>query len=86
MDDLELILNNDELHLIKILLTNVSLQVKSNNVIGETFKPTKGIPQGDSLSPILFTLYLANAMQQDFEVNINEMPEQNNNTENKVSE
>ena len=69
MDDLKLILSNDELHLVKILLTNVSLQVKTNNIFGEKFKTTKGIPQGDSLSPILFTLYLANAMKEENNVN-----------------
>ena len=64
LKDLKLILEEDELHIVKLLLTNVKLQVKNKDLIGEKFNTTRGIPQGDSLSPMLFTLYLAKSMEK----------------------
>ena len=52
----------------------------------EKCKTTKGIPQGDSLSPILFTLYLANAMKQEENVDKNITQVHKYKTENKTSE
>jgi transcription antitermination factor NusG len=62
--DLEKVLQNDELHIIKTL-TEVELQVRNENVMGEKFQTNTGIPQGDSLSPVLFTFYLANALKDE---------------------
>ena len=56
------ILNPDELHIITILLKDTSLQIRYDGKLGETFKSDVGVPQGDGLSPILFTLYLAKAL------------------------
>ena len=53
------ILDPDELNIMNILLKDVTLQVKNNIAKGQTFT-TLGIPQGDCLSAILFTLYLSN--------------------------
>ena len=55
------ILDSDELNIINILLKDVTLQVKNNMTKEQTFT-TLGIPQGDCLSAILFTLYLSNTL------------------------
>ena len=63
MEDLRLILEADELHILRLLLEDVSLVVRCGSQYGENFITTIGTPQGDCLSPILFTLYLANALK-----------------------
>ncbi len=70
LKDLSDILNPDELHLVNLLLSNVQLQVKYNNIIGDTFVPDIGSPQGDCASPIWFIFYLHKALsvaQSEFE-------------------
>ncbi len=67
MQDLTTILEEDELHMIKILLENVSLVVRCGNSLGEEFITDMGSPQGDCISPILFTLYLAKALSEEEE-------------------
>ena len=71
MKDLKYILEEDELHMIYGLINNVKLRVRCQNDTGNIIKTNIGIPQGDCLSPVLFTLYLAQALQ-------------NRNTENKT--
>lgn len=65
IEDLKAILNEDGLHLIKILTKDVELAVMVENETGEAFNTNIGTPQGDDLSPILFTLYLAKALEPD---------------------
>ena len=55
---LKKILDEDELHLMKVLLQDVQLQVRIGNQTGKAIKTNIGVPQGDGLSPALFTLYL----------------------------
>ena len=43
-------------------ISNTTLQVKRGKDIGETFTTDVGVPQGDGLSPKLFTLYLDEAL------------------------
>ena len=57
------ILEADELHMMKILVEDVILRVKIGKTTGEAIKTNVGIPQGDCLSPILFILYLAEALK-----------------------
>jgi hypothetical protein len=64
LQDLESIAYPDEIHLIYILLNQIDLQVRCNRVLSSTFPSTKGVPQGDSLSPILFIIYLASSLSQ----------------------
>ncbi len=61
--DLTEILEEDELHMISILLKDVTLQVKIGNNMGRAFTTTVGVPQGDCLSPVLFTIYLAKVLR-----------------------
>ena len=55
------ILDPDELNIMNILLKDVTLQVKNNMTKGQTIT-TLGIPQGDCLSAIRFTLCLSNTI------------------------
>ena len=50
--------------LIKLLLTNTSLQIKRGKSIGTEFATDIGVPQGDGLSPKLFTIYLDEALKE----------------------
>ena len=61
MLDLGFILEDDELHLLKLLIEDVEFVVKCGYQTGKPFKTNIGTPQGDCLSPILFIFYLANA-------------------------
>ena len=56
------ILNPDELNIMNIILKDVTLQANNNKTKGKTFTATFGIPQGECLSAILFTLYLSNTL------------------------
>ncbi|XP_075241779.1 uncharacterized protein LOC142336722 [Convolutriloba macropyga] len=50
--------------LIRLLLTNTTLKVKAGKQQGEIFSTNKGVPQGDVLSPKLFTVYLDEALRE----------------------
>ena len=63
LEELEKILDRDELHIIYLLIGSMKLQVKYETNAGRLFDTNVGVPQGDSLSPTLFTLYLAFALQ-----------------------
>ena len=52
---------DDELHIIKLLVENVTLHVKVGIKIRNDIKTNIGVPQGHCLSPILFITYLAEA-------------------------
>ena len=62
LKDLSKIIENDELHLISIML-NTKLRVRCRTSISEIFQTNTGVPQGDSLSANQFTFYLAKALQ-----------------------
>ena len=63
------ILNNiveeDELRLIQFLLSNTHINTRINNAdINAPFTSNVGTPQGDGLSPMLFTIYLEHALKK----------------------
>ena len=58
-EDLKEILEPDELHLIHLLLDNVKIAVKLENIIGTIFESRIGSPQGDAASALFFIIYLA---------------------------
>ena len=55
-------LEPDELHILSILIKDVSLKVKIRTEIGESKEADIGIAQGDCLSTVLFIFYLARSM------------------------
>ncbi len=63
--DLTELLKEDELHMISILLKDVTLQVKIENNMGRVFTITVGVPQRDHFSPVLFIVYLAKALRRE---------------------
>jgi hypothetical protein len=56
-------MDEDELRILDELMDEIHLQARVNGQYGETFKSTSGIPQGDSLSPLLFIIYLEAALR-----------------------
>ena len=59
------IVEEDELRLIQFLLSNTHINTSINNVdINAPFTSNVGTPQGDGLSPVLFTIYLEHALKE----------------------
>ena len=76
IEDLKEILENDELHLIKILLKDVEYKVRLEGKIGESFTTNIGSPQGDGASALLFIIYLAISLKKYKETgNDNPLPD-----------
>ena len=48
--------------MMKILIEAVSLRVRIGKSIGDEINTNICVPQGDCLSPILFSIYLAEAL------------------------
>ena len=62
---LETIIEEDELRLVRFLLSNTCLNIRIGGTKEEKkFTSNIGTPQGDSLSPILFGVYLENALKE----------------------
>ena len=62
-DELQEILPEDKLHMLYILINDVNLKVRCGQTTGEKINTNIGVQQGDCLSPVLFTLYLAAALE-----------------------
>ena len=54
--------NDDEVRIVRFLLSNIKIKVKVNKELSIEFESSIGGPQGDSLSGKLFTLSLAGAL------------------------
>ena len=54
----------ENITLIKKLLTSTTLEVKVGKNLGNKFQSNKGLPQVDGLSPRLFTVYLDEALRE----------------------
>ena len=64
-DILKDIVEEDELRLIQFLLSNTYINTRINNAdINAPFTSNVGTPQGDGLSPVLFTIYLEHALKE----------------------
>ena len=57
------IANDDEVRIIRYLMANTTLEVNVESSKSPAFPTTTGIPQGDGLSPVLFTVYLEAALR-----------------------
>ena len=64
IENLKEILNPDEIHLISLLIKDVTLQVKCDNHLGRKFTTNVGSPQGDCASPLLFIFELSKALEK----------------------
>ena len=61
----ETIIEEDELRLVRILISNTCLNIRIGGTKEEKkFTSNIGTPQGDNLSPILFVVYLENALKE----------------------
>lgn len=60
---LEGLLNSDEVRMIRLLLTSTTLCTRIGKTLSEPFSTNIGTPQGDSLSAVLFIIYLGAALQ-----------------------
>ena len=59
------IVNKDELRIIRFLLSNTKIKTRINGATKtNTFISNVGTPQGDSLSPVLFIVYLEHALKE----------------------
>lgn len=62
---LEGIIENDELRIIRFLLSNTKINIRIDGSSSKIpFTSNIGTPQGDSLSPILFIVYLEHALRE----------------------
>ncbi|KAK1946811.1 Craniofacial development protein 2 [Phytophthora citrophthora] len=57
------LLDDDELRLIRLLLRDTMLSLRLGNRLLSPFESNAGTPQGDSLSPVLFVVYLEEALR-----------------------
>jgi retron-type reverse transcriptase len=64
MDILAGIVGQTECRMIRVLLANTTLRTRIKGHYGETFTTVGGIPQGDGLSPVLFIIYMENALRE----------------------
>ncbi len=62
--ELRTIIDEDSWRIVVALLDHTTLQAKIKNALSEPFETNIGAPQGDSLSPVLFTIYLELAMRE----------------------
>eukprot|EP00794_Sanderia_malayensis_P009396 gene9397-10384_t len=69
LDILRGILEQDELRLVRFLLSDTNISIKVSGATEEiSFLGNTGTPQGDSLSPVLFILYLETALREVREI------------------
>ena len=70
LQDLNEVLEDDELHLISILL-NTKITVRCGDHKSEPFGTNTGVPQGDSLSANEFTFYLGRTLPENLSQTLN---------------
>jgi hypothetical protein len=60
---LEDIVNEDELRMCRLLLSNTTMKLRFGEHQEETFKTNKGSPQGDAISGVFFNISFENALR-----------------------
>ena len=60
--------------ILRYLICETSLEVIATGTLGEKFETILGVPQDDSLSPILFVMYLESALRIAKEHIMEKMP------------
>ena len=60
----ESILQEDETRILRVLLSNTTLEVRVEGAITQPFTSNIGSPQGDSISGPIFTVYFEHALRQ----------------------
>ena len=63
-DILHKFLDEDEMRMIRILLSNTTLELKMKDTKTKMFKSNIGSPQGDGLSGLLFDVYFENSLRK----------------------
>ena len=63
LDTLQTFIGESELRMIRLLLADTSLEPRHSTGDCHAFATSIGTPQGDSLSPVLFTVYLEAALR-----------------------
>ena len=58
------IINEDEMRILRLLLSETTLEIKVNGAEASQFTSNIGSPQGDSISGPLFTVYFENALKE----------------------
>ena len=58
------IVDKDALRMIRLLLSNTSLDIKMKGASTEPFDSNIGSPQGDAISGVLFNIYLEDALRR----------------------
>ena len=71
IEELSEVLEPDELHLAKNLLS-IELAIRNGSIKGDFFKTDTGAPQGDCLSAVQFTFYLAETLKNSEKLKIPE--------------
>jgi hypothetical protein len=64
MDILAGITGNDELRMIRMLLSNTTLEVRMKDATTQPFASNVGSPQGDAISGVLFNIFLEDALRR----------------------
>ena len=64
IEKLSTIIPESKLKIIELLLTNTTLAIRYNKNTCKSFTTNIGCPQGDALSPVLFTVYLEAFMKE----------------------
>ena len=63
LEILSTIIDDDEVRMIRLLLSNTTLDIKMNGVDTSKFQSNIGSPQGDGISGILFNIYLEHSLR-----------------------
>jgi hypothetical protein len=64
IDILTTFLEEEEIRMIRILLSNTTLEMKMKNTMTKSFKSNIGSPQGDGLSGLLFNVYFEYSLRK----------------------